>query len=187
MTCILQLNRRKPTTSQLSLFTQPQSRIIRMSPLLQGYRSAALPTKFQARAKQTLHLVHQRLQIQILPQMTLAQKMAFWSTLVPYSRLILSRVVQLHVYQTPAASLLRSYPVKAHALHRSTHSRILYLLECNGTTFTTMIGTVIRVRHEKFVGDSCCSRQAVKKRVSGAPCLFHRTVSLMLFSSRFQR
>lgn len=132
--------------SRLPLFTQAQSRITRVLPPLQRCQPAALPAEHQVRAQLLQHLADQQPPIKTLPQVILAQKTAYWNTVIPYSRLIPSKTAQLHVSQTPAAFLLHSYPVKAHAIHRFTRLRTLHMLECSSITFTTTIGIVIRVR-----------------------------------------
>lgn len=71
--------------------------------------------------------------------------MAYWSTVILYNHLPLSKAAQLHVSQTLAVFHLRSYRVKAHAIHRFTHSRIRRLLECSRIISTITTGVVIRV------------------------------------------
>lgn len=136
---------RKSTTSRLRLCTQARSQIIRLRPPSQHCRAAVLAVLLQARAKFLLHIVQQQLPIQVLRQMTLAQKMAYWSTVAPCSRLRPLKTARLHVSQTPLVFHLRLYPVKARATHRSTHLRTLLLRECNSTTSTITTGTVIYV------------------------------------------
>ena len=79
--------------------------------------------------------------------MAFARKMAYWSTTTRLSRLIPWKAVQLHVLQTLPASLLRSYPVKARAIHPSTRSRTRHSRVRKITISTTTTGVVIRVRH----------------------------------------
>ena len=128
--------------SRLPLSTKAKSRSTRVQPPLKRRRLAALPA--ENRAPLLPHLAHQQFSIRILLQIILVQKMVYWNTVIPYSLLILSKAAQLPVSQTPAAFHLRSYLVKARAIHRSIHSQTLHLLGRKITTCTIMIETVIR-------------------------------------------